>query len=69
LTLKLACATFGVWNGVEIAYKRRNITIRNEITEFSSKIESFSFAIGRDCFDAEINVLYVRGVEWSGKSV
>jgi hypothetical protein len=52
---------------VEIAYKRRNITIRNEITEFSSKIESFSFAIGRDFFDAEIAVLYVRRVEWSGK--
>jgi hypothetical protein len=54
---------------VEIAYKRRNITIRNEITEFSSKFESFSIAIGRDCFDAEIAVRYVRRVEWSGKSV
>jgi hypothetical protein len=69
LTLKLACATFGVWNGVEIPYKRLNITIRNEINEFSSKFESFSFAIGRDCFDAEIGLRYVRGVEWSGKSV
>jgi hypothetical protein len=54
---------------VERHFKSRNITIRDEITEFSSKIESLRFAICRDCFDAEINVRYVRGVEWSGKSV
>jgi hypothetical protein len=69
LTLKLACATFGVWNGVEIPYKRRNISIRNEITEFSSKFESFSFAFCRDCFDAEIGGHYVLRVKWSGRSV
>jgi hypothetical protein len=50
-------------------FKRRNISIRNEITEFSPKFESFSFAIGRYCFDAEIGMRYVRRVEWSGKSV
>jgi hypothetical protein len=33
---------------VERALKRRKISIRNEITEFSSKLESFSFAICRD---------------------
>jgi hypothetical protein len=50
-------------------FKRRNISIRNEITEFSPKFESLRFAICRDCFDAEIEVRYVRRVEWSGKSV
>jgi hypothetical protein len=28
-----------------------------------------SFAICRDCFDAEIDMQYVRRVEWSGESV
>jgi hypothetical protein len=28
-----------------------------------------SFAICRDCFDAEIAVRYVRRVEWSEKTV
>jgi hypothetical protein len=54
---------------VESHFKCRNITIRNEITEFSTKFESFSYAICRECFDAEIAVLYVRRVEWSRKSV
>jgi hypothetical protein len=67
--LKLACTTFGVQNGVERAFKRRNISITNEITEFSSKLERLHFAICRDCFDAEIGVHYVRSIEWSGKSV
>jgi hypothetical protein len=35
--LKLARATFGVWNGMERALKPLNISIRNEITVFSSK--------------------------------
>jgi hypothetical protein len=57
LTLKLACATFGVQNGVKIPFKRRDFSIRNEISEFLSKFESLRFAISRDCFDAEIGVL------------
>jgi hypothetical protein len=69
LTLKLACATFGVKNREERAYKRRGISVRNEITEFSSEFERLRFAICRDCSDAEIGVRYFRRVEWSGKSV
>jgi hypothetical protein len=69
LTLKLACATFGVQNGVERAFKLRNISIRKEITKLSSKFESLRFAISRECFDTEIGVLYIRSVEWSGKTV
>jgi hypothetical protein len=68
-TQKLACATFGVQNGVERAFKRRNISIRNEITEFSSKSEGLLFGIYRYRFDAEIGVRYARRVEWSGRSV
>jgi hypothetical protein len=68
-TLKLACATFGLKNGVERAFKRRDISVRNEITEFSPKFESLRFAICRDCFYVEIGVRYVRSEEWSGKSV
>jgi hypothetical protein len=54
---------------VEKRIKRRNIAIRNEITEFSSKFESLLFAICRDSIDAEIGMRYVRRVEWFGKSV
>jgi hypothetical protein len=54
---------------VERAFKRRNISIRNEITEFSSKSERLRFGIYRYRFDAEIDVRNVRRVEWSGKSV
>jgi hypothetical protein len=61
--LKLACAMFGVYNGVEEAFKCRHISIRNEITEFSSKFERLRFAICRNCFDAEIGVPYVRRVK------
>jgi hypothetical protein len=68
-TLKLACATFGLKNGVERAFKRRDISIRNDITEFSPKFENLRFAICRDCFDTEIGVRYVWRVEWSGKRV
>jgi hypothetical protein len=68
-TLKLVCATFGVYNGMEKSFKRRNISIRNEITEFSSKFERLRFAICRDRFDAEIGVRYVLREEWSGRSV
>jgi hypothetical protein len=63
LTLNLACATFGVLNGVERAFKRRDISIRNEKTEFSSKFERLRFAISRECFNTAIVVLYVRRVE------
>jgi hypothetical protein len=54
---------------VERAFKRRDICIRNEISEFSSKFESLRFGIYSDCFDTEIGVGYVQLVEWSGKAV
>jgi hypothetical protein len=54
---------------VETPFKRRDISVRNEITEFSSKFESLSFAISRECVDTEIGGRYVRRVEWSEKSV
>jgi hypothetical protein len=54
---------------VERAFKRRNISIRNDIAEFSSQSEGLRFGICRDSVDAEISVRYVRRVEWSGKSV
>jgi hypothetical protein len=54
---------------VETPFKRRNISIRKEITTFSSKFESLRFAICRDCSDVEIGVHSVLRVEWSGKSV
>jgi hypothetical protein len=69
LTRKLACATFGVQNGVVGQFKRRDISFRNELIDFSSKFESLTFAICRYCFDAEIAVRDVRRVEWSGKNV
>jgi hypothetical protein len=54
---------------VERAFERHNISNQMEITEFSSKFERLRFAICRDCFDAEIDVHYIRLVEWSGESV
>jgi hypothetical protein len=69
LTLTFAFATFCVLNGVEGTFKRRDISIRNEITDSSSKFERLHFAISRDCFDAEIGVHYVLRVEWSGNNV
>jgi hypothetical protein len=69
LTLKLACSTFGVYNEVETSLKRRNISIRKEITAFLSKIERLRFAISGDCFDTKIGVRYVRRLEWSRKGV
>jgi hypothetical protein len=54
---------------VEGAFTRRDITIRIEVTEFSSKFESLRFAICSICFDAEITVRYVKLVEWIGKTV
>jgi hypothetical protein len=54
---------------VERAFKRRDISIGNEITVFSPKFESLRLAIYRDSFDAEIGMQYVRRVEWSGESV
>jgi hypothetical protein len=69
LTLKLAYAMFGVYNGVERAFKLRNITIRNEITDFPSKCDSLHLAICREYFDTEIGVVYIRCVEWSEKTV
>jgi hypothetical protein len=54
---------------VERLLKHRNISIRNEINEFSPKFESLRFGIYSDCFDTEIGVGYVQLVEWSGKDV
>jgi hypothetical protein len=54
---------------VERPFKRRDISIRNEITEFSTKFERLRLATCRDCYDAEIGVRYVRREEWSGMSV
>jgi hypothetical protein len=65
----LVCATFGVYNGVETAFKRRNISIRNVITEISSKSAGLRFAICRDYFDAEVGLGYIRRVERSRKTV
>jgi hypothetical protein len=53
---------------VERAFKRRDISIGNEITELSSKFVCLRFVICRDCFDIEIGVRNVRRVEWSGKT-
>jgi hypothetical protein len=54
---------------VERAFKLIDISIRDEITEISSKFERLRFAIFRDYFDAEIDLRYIRRVEWNGKSV
>jgi hypothetical protein len=54
---------------VERAFKRRDISIGNEIIEFSLEFECLSFAVCRDCLDTEIGVGYVRRVEWIGKTV
>jgi hypothetical protein len=53
---------------VERPFNRRDISVRNEITEFSSEGESLRFAICRYCFDDEIGVRYFRSVEWSGNT-
>jgi hypothetical protein len=68
-TLKSTCTTYVVSNGVERAFKWRKISIRNEMTEFSSKFEILRFAVCWDCFDTEIDIQYVRRVEWSGNCV
>jgi hypothetical protein len=54
---------------VERPFNRRDISIRNEITEFSTKIENLRFAICTECSDTEIGVRNVRCVEWNGRSV
>jgi hypothetical protein len=54
---------------VERAFNLRNISIKTELTEFSSKFERLRFAICRDCFGAEIDGRYFQRVEWSGMSV
>jgi hypothetical protein len=54
---------------VELAFNRRNISIKTELTEFSSKFERLRFAICRDCLGAEIVVRYFQRVEWSGMGV
>jgi hypothetical protein len=54
---------------VERPFKQRDISIRNEITEFSSEGESLSFASSRECVDPEIGVRHVRRGDWSGNTV
>jgi hypothetical protein len=68
LTLKFSCATFGVKNIEERAYKRREISIRNEISQYWSKFECLRFAISREYFYTEIGLRYFRRVEWSGNT-
>jgi phage terminase small subunit len=68
-TLKSACTAFDAQNGVERAFKRRKISIKNEITVFVESEEILSFASRRACFDAEIGVHCVRRIKWSGKSI
>jgi hypothetical protein len=65
----LACARYGVKNGVERQFELRDISFRDEITEFSPRFERMRFVICSDCFDTEIGVRYVRTEEWSGKTV
>jgi hypothetical protein len=50
-------------------YKRRDISIRKEITMLSSKFERLHFAITKECFDTEIGVRYVRRAEWTENTV
>jgi translation initiation factor 2 beta subunit (eIF-2beta)/eIF-5 len=64
-----ACTACGAQNGVERASKRRNISIRNEITDFFEIEERLSFASCWACFEDEIGVHCVRRLEWSVKSV
>jgi hypothetical protein len=44
---------------MERAFKRLDISIGNEIIEFSLEFECLRFAVCRDCFDTEIAVRYV----------
>jgi hypothetical protein len=64
----LECASFGVQSEGERPFKRRDNSIRKEISEFSSKFDSLRLAICREDFDTEIGVRYIRRVEWSGKT-
>jgi hypothetical protein len=67
--MKSASTAFAALNGVERSFKRRNISIRNEITVFVEIDERLSSAGCRACFDDEIGVHCVRRIKWSGKSV
>jgi hypothetical protein len=67
--MKSACTAFGAKNGVESAFKRRNISIGNEKTVFVESEEKLGFASRMACFDAEIGVHCVRRIEYSGRGV
>jgi hypothetical protein len=54
---------------VERAFKRRNISIKYEITVFVEWEERLSSAGCRACFDDEIGLHCVRRIGWSGKIV
>ena len=70
-TLKLACISFSVWNAMEIAFKRRNISNISEITiSFSSESSRWShFAHSWAWFDAKNGVYSIRRVKCDGNSV
>jgi hypothetical protein len=54
---------------VERASKRRNISIKYEITVFVEREERLSFASCRACLDDEVGMHGVRCAEWSRKSL
>jgi hypothetical protein len=56
--LKVVCGTFGVPNGVKIAFKRLNISSRKEIVVKNE--EKLCFASRWACFDAKCGLRYFR---------
>jgi hypothetical protein len=66
--MKSACTAFAAYNGVERAFKQRNISIKNEITDFVEIEERLSLVSYRACFDGEIGMTCFWRVNWSGKS-
>ena len=69
--LKTACIVFGVLKAIEIAYKRRNISSRTDITHsLSLKSSEWSyFAHSWACFHAKNAVHSIRRVKCKGNSV
>jgi hypothetical protein len=67
--MESACTAFVAQNGVDIAFKHRNISINNEIAVFVGIEERLSFASCKACFDAEFGMNCFWRVKWSGKSV
>ena len=67
-TMKLAYIALGVWNKMEIVYKRRNISNKRDITfSVSPKSSKRShFAYSWACFDAKSGVRSNRRVKRDG---